>query len=241
MQDHHIIFNPHPKIQRVEFPNGQSCFIVDDALANPEALQKLAVEQPKSFQPAPTNAYPGIEFMMGKDVTDPTSDFFMQHIRPLTDARRTLHTKCRLSMVTLPPAQLSAPQWICHRDTRGIRPEDCVVASVLFLFHDETLGGTSFYAPTKSTVETELLIRDSCFTSDEAFGRKYAIQRGYFKESNEFFEKLYTAPAKWNRMVFYDGGIFHSGDIRHPEKMSANPLTGRLTLNGFFTCSRKAD
>ena len=41
-------------------------------------------------------------------------------------------------------------------------------------------------------------------------------------------------------MIFYDGSIFHSGDIPVPEKLSADPHHGRLTLNGFFTCMRKA-
>jgi hypothetical protein len=47
-------------------------------------------------------------------------------------------------------------------------------------------------------------------------------------------------PAKWNRLIFYDGGMLHSGDIRKPERMSPDPRVGRLTLNGFFTSRRRA-
>ena len=39
-------------------------------------------------------------------------------------------------------------------------------------------------------------------------------------------------------MIFYDGSILHSGDILAPEKLSADPRIGRLTLNGFFTSRR---
>jgi hypothetical protein len=46
--------------------------------------------------------------------------------------------------------------------------------------------------------------------------------------------------AAWNRMIFYDGGLFHSADISQPSLNSADPRTGRLTLNGFFTCRRNA-
>jgi hypothetical protein len=35
-------------------------------------------------------------------------------------------------------------------------------------------------------------------------------------------------------MIFYDGGILHSGDRLAPEKLSADPRIGRLTLSGFF-------
>jgi hypothetical protein len=56
--------------------------------------------------------------------------------------------------------------------------------------------------------------------------------------SNAFFEKVATVPARWNRMIFYTGTIFHSGEIVHPQLLSDDPRTGRLTLNGFFTCRR---
>jgi len=46
--------------------------------------------------------------------------------------------------------------------------------------------------------------------------------------------------AKWNRLIFYDGAMLHSGDIRLPERLSADPRRGRLTLNGFFTSRRHA-
>jgi hypothetical protein len=41
-------------------------------------------------------------------------------------------------------------------------------------------------------------------------------------------------PARWNRAVFHDGSIFHSGDIQRsaPEKYLVG--AGRLTLNAFF-------
>ncbi len=41
-------------------------------------------------------------------------------------------------------------------------------------------------------------------------------------------------------MIFYDGRIFHSGEIGSAQALNGDPMTGRLTLNGFFTCSRKA-
>jgi Family of unknown function (DUF6445) len=32
--------------------------------------------------------------------------------------------------------------------------------------------------------------------------------------------------------------VLHSGDIAAPDKLTSDPLTGRLTLNGFFTSGR---
>jgi hypothetical protein len=39
-------------------------------------------------------------------------------------------------------------------------------------------------------------------------------------------------------LIFYDGGMLHAANVAQPEALSDDPLTGRLTLNGFFTCRR---
>ncbi|MFY8123555.1 MAG: DUF6445 family protein [Silanimonas sp.] len=41
-------------------------------------------------------------------------------------------------------------------------------------------------------------------------------------------------------MIVYSGTVFHSGEIAHPERLSDDPAIGRLTINGFFTCRRRA-
>ena len=238
-----IIFNPHPSVQIITLPTGQLCLTVDNALVNPDALVQLAATQSSQFENAPFNAYPGIQLAMAAEFSNRLNDFFTLHIRGLLHARRTLHMHSRLAMVTLAPEQLQPRQSIPHRDSAWIEPNQTIAASVLYLFNDENLGGTSFFAPKKSPQETSLLVHDSGTMSAEMFRQKYGIKPGYFNESNDYFEKIYTAPPKWNRLIFYDGSIFHSGDIpqpTHPGKLSADPHTGRLTLNGFFTCSRRA-
>jgi hypothetical protein len=47
-------------------------------------------------------------------------------------------------------------------------------------------------------------------------------------------------PARWNRMAFYDGTVFHSGDVGSAQALVDDPRIGRLTLNGFFSCTRVA-
>ena len=64
--------------------------------------------------------------------------------------------------------------------------------------------------------------------------------QSYITESSDHFELIRTIPARWNRVIFYDSGIFHSGHITNPELLKADPAAGRLTLNGFFTCQKAA-
>ena len=72
----------------------------------------------------------------------------------------------------------------------------------------------------------------------EVFAAQYGVRAGYMTQGNAWFEKLLAVPPRFNRAVFYSGAIFHAGDILAPERLSADPRRGRLTLNGFFTCRR---
>jgi hypothetical protein len=68
----------------------------------------------------------------------------------------------------------------------------------------------------------------------DAFSNLIDSAPAYPTATNAYFEKMATVPAAFNRAVFYDGSIYHSGDIRHPELLSADPEKGRLTINAFF-------
>jgi Family of unknown function (DUF6445) len=233
-------FNPDPQIQIVALGDARPCLVVDNALLHPERLRQLAIENFDQFQQAPYNAYPGLQLGMPGYVSDPLDDFFMTYIRAALGGRRTVHMHSRLAMVTTPVAELQPRQVICHRDSQGLRDDHCMGASVLYLFEDETLGGTNFYAPKKTPAETDLFIHDSSTLSMEAFTAKYGVAQAYCDESNAYFERIASVPAKFNRMIFYDGSGFHSGNIQFPARMVADPKIGRLTLNGFFTCRKKA-
>jgi Family of unknown function (DUF6445) len=235
-----VIFNPDPDIKQVRLTPSISCMVIDDAVLHPERLVEFAVQHRDKLRASPFNAYPGVLFPTPEEISLRLNEFFTLHLRKWFGARRTVRMHSRLSMVTTPPNQLEARQTICHRDSQGVPPNLCLAASVLYLFHDASLGGTSFFLPKKSDYETAVLVHDSSTLSMEEFGAKHHIQRAYFTSSNDFFEKIGTIPAKFNRMIFYDGNLFHSGDISAPEKLNSDPEAGRLSLNGFFTCSRNA-
>ncbi len=240
MAEHAALFNPRPTITSHRLADGQACWIIDDVLLQPERLRQLAIEHAADFSMAPFNAYPGLEFPMPQSASDQLRDFFNVHLRNLFHARRTVKMNSRMAMVTLPPEQLLARQWICHRDSAWVDPGHCIAASVLYLFHNPNLGGTDFYAPVRPMPEIERLVHDASTMENAQFAAKYPIPANYFQGAPGYFERIGRIPAKFNRMIFYDGRIFHCADIHSHESMSPNPVFGRLTLNGFFTCTRKA-
>jgi Family of unknown function (DUF6445) len=140
-------------------------------------------------------------------------------------------------MVTLAPRELRPPQWQCHRDRLGpVPPGLKLAAMVAYLFRDAALGGTSFYRPLQSATDTDRMIDDAGRMTPAEFSTRYGLEPGYLCGSNRYFERLVSIPAAWNRMLFYNSDLFHSGDITTPRRLSADPRSGRLTINGFFTC-----
>jgi hypothetical protein len=234
------VFNPKPRIERVSWPGGPCCWVVDEVLTDPQAFVDMAVEGRAHFVPAPHNAYPGLEWVMPAAVSEPLSEFFMLHLRAALQARRTLGMYSRLSLATLQPSALRPLQRVCHRDRFGAGPDQSVAACTLYLFRNPELGGTAFYAPRQSVPQTNELIHRWNGMDDDSFTRVIGREKGYITASNRFFDLLGAVPAAFNRAVFYDGSLFHSSHIHAPERLSDDPACGRLTLNGFFICRRNA-
>jgi tryptophan halogenase len=102
------------------------------------------------------------------------------------------------------------------------------------------LGGTVFFRSRMSEADTQRFMHDACTLDAVAFGARYDLPPGYMTDSNRYFEVIGRVPAKWNRAIFYDGAIFHTGDIRGPSPAAYREGPGRLTINGFFTSARPA-
>jgi hypothetical protein len=233
------VFNPAPRIEAVEIAPGHQALVIDAALSEPERWVALAQQHRGEFEGSPHNAYPGPELRLPDALTARREADVAQHARARLGARRTIRSYSRLALATRAPAQLEPRQWICHRDRLDTDPTRCVLASVLYLFREESLGGTGFYVPRRSDADTARMIHDSGRLPAAEFGARYRVAPGYQVASNDWFEKTAAIPARFNRLVLYDGGaVFHGSDITAPERLSGDPARGRLTWNGFFVCRR---
>jgi hypothetical protein len=233
------LFNPRATTQVAQFDDRHFCLVIDDALLEPEKLVQFAVDQRAEFNSVDFSYYPGIYRMAPADLTGRLTDYFQLQARRHFDARRCVEAICRYSIVTLPPQALLPIQWLCHRDDVGLDAKRLSMpASVLYLFRDPELGGTGFYVPTRSAADTGALFADARLASPSAFAAKYGLSPGYMHESNAWFRRIGGIAAKWNRLIIYDGGMLHASDIAAPDRLTADPQSGRLTLNGFFTCRR---
>jgi hypothetical protein len=232
------MFHPDPVIETISIGGRPLCHVIDNALLEPERWVELAAANRQAFRESSNNAFPGPELTLPEEVLGPLDTFFSRHLRQRFDVRRTLSRTARLSLALRRPADLHPQQWMCHVDRLAIEPGQLAVASVLYLFHDESLGGTGFYRPLRPIEEVMRMKQDANTLPAAEFSARHGLQRGYMTASNAWFEKIASVPARWNRLIFYSGMVFHSGDITAPERLSDDPRAGRLTVNGFFTCRR---
>lgn len=232
------MFNPRPRIQVVPITPQHACYVIDDALQEPERWVDYAVAHAAEFGDSPHNAYPGPELRMPDALSAQLDAYFALHVRRRLGARRTVRMYSRLSIATRTPADLQPRQWLCHIDRLEMEAGQCIAASVLYLFRDAALGGTSFYLPKRPLAEIAQLVQDSAAMDAAAFSVKYGLQPGYMTASNDWFHKAVTVPARWNRLIFYPGTVFHCAHMSAPDRLVDDLRSGRLTLNGFFLCRR---
>lgn len=233
------LFNPQPRVSVVPVGSGRPCVVIDDVLANPDGVVAWAAAQ--RFVPPVGYPYPGVVVELGQDRVRPIAELFDLRARAILGGRRTLAASLRLSVVTTPPDQLDPRQWQCHRDRVAEDPHAALyAASVLYLFRDPALGGTSFYRPRRPEAEMMRMIMDSQQLDARTFAARHGLRAGYMDGGNAYFDVVARVPAAWNRMIVYDGAMFHSADLGRPDALEADPRAGRLTLNGFFTCRPNA-
>lgn len=235
------MFNPNPRVHAVAITPRHACYVIDDALLEPERWVEYAITHRDRFQDFPDNAFPGPELRFPQPMLDTFSAYFNTHVRTRLGACRLLRTAVRMSMTTRSPQDLRPAQWICHVDAMGMQPGQLIGACVLYLFDRPELGGTAFYMPKRPLPETMALMQASSNLPADRFSTEHGIAPGYMTASNDWFEKVLSIPARWNRLIFYSGTILHSGEIARPDLLDDDPRRGRLTINGFFTCSRRLD
>ena len=234
------MFNPRPTLSQVPIGDGAVCVVIDDALEDPQSLVALSMRHRGAFTMAEANAFPGLELPLPDGVIERFSESFAQHARSTVGARRLLRASGRLSMVTLLPSQLAPVQRVCHRDRLGTAQDECVGAGVLYLFHEPALGGTSFFCPRPQAGDIEARMRRWGAIDNAHFDLETGWPPAYMTQSNVFFERTAVVPARWNRLIFYDGSRFHSSHIEQPQRLCDDPTGGRLTINLFFVCRRRA-
>ena len=232
-----LAINPGAKVEVRDLAAGCRVAVVDDFLADPEYVRTFAKQQHEAFV-LPQRAYPGLTLdVSSNSMTDIYRFLRMRMSREFGFLRGDIEFSTMLSVTSLAPEELSNLQRICHVDPRR-RPDRANFASVIYLFENDELGGTSFYRwRDRSLIEeaTALDLEDP----DKArlyLHEKFEYFRAapcYMTQSNDVAEMLAMVPARFNRLIFYSGDIPHSAFVENSNLLTDDPSSGRLTLNTF--------
>jgi hypothetical protein len=232
-----IRINPNPDIQVQSINEEFHCVIVDDFLEDPGAVVEFAAAHADEFE-LQDIGYPGVLCDVDSSAMSDVQRFIRSSIsREFSFLKGGIRTTTYLSMVTRQPDELAPLQRLCHTDPRE-RTDRRNYAGLIYLFENESLGGTGFYRwkEQKLVEEATALEIKSPGSSLEFLQSHFETYRQppqYMCGGNEIAELLLDVPARFNRFVFYSGDIPHSAHIPQPGLLSNDFSRGRLTLNCF--------
>jgi Tryptophan halogenase/Family of unknown function (DUF6445) len=233
-----LLLRPQPRLDIVPLAGGASVIVIDDFAQDPQTLKQLALQHAAQFSHPPGHPYPGPQAPLPGAWVEALDHVFQHQVGPRLGAGAPLGMLARFARVTQDPATLDPRQRLCHRDDSDLADDEAMFAMVHYLFDDERLGGTVFFRPCHDAAATRQLLHDSRTLDGPAFEARHGVPPGYMTDSNRHFERIGQVPARHNRAVFYDGGIFHSGAIDASHAAGYRNGLGRLTVNAFFKTRR---
>ena len=219
----------NPQIERIS-STGQHLISVDNFLGDAEhAILQASLQNFAKITPQ----YPGLRAPLDPAVCRA----WLTQLAPLLDRwfgdsrPRRWTMQAWYSLVTSPPHALAPIQRLPHVD--GTDPEQ--IAMMLYL-HRTGHGGTGFFRHRStglSSLSAEIFPRYAAAVEAD-YRRTGMPPAAYPTDGAPHFERIHVAEGRFNRAVFYRGNILHSGVIDNAAPLSADPRTGRLTINAFF-------
>jgi len=237
-----IGINPSAGVERVAIDPDHDCLVFDDFLLEPESLVDYACARREAFF-MQERGYPGEILPLTESEARPLHAFVRSTLsRAFGFLRGGLQFQTQLSLTTLQPSDMSWIQCLPHSDPRR-EAGRANYATVLYLFEDESLGGTGFYRWKDKAFWQDMTARqlDEPEAGLDELRSRFRMFRepwSYTTVSNEAVDLLARVPARFNRLIAYSGDLPHSAWIEQPERLDPDPRHGRLSLNCFASAWR---
>ena len=207
----------------------QPIAIVDHFHPDPAGLRAFAAAA--RFEPA-QRQYPGVRTALPTTYFKDVRSVFSRVLAGVFGHRGAVALlDASFSIVTTPPDALTVQQRMPHFDAvEGDR-----IALVHYLGGEDD-GGTAFYRHRATGFETIDATRAPIYLNAiSAEVGNAPPPTASVDGSTPLFEQISAVDARPNRAVVYRSALLHSGRIPPAASLSANPLTGRLTVTAFLS------
>ena len=177
-------------------------------------------------------SYPGIRAWAEPDYLDLRRDLMFAVMQRVFGFTKGVSLEVStFSLVTRSKDELAPLQRMPHYDHAAGE----LIAIMHYLLDGES-GGTAFYRHRRTGFETITPQREAAYDAalrqDEAeYGPPPAA---YHYGDTERFEMIGEIEARPDRLILYRGRLLHSGVIPDPDALTADPATGRVTINMFM-------
>jgi hypothetical protein len=209
----------------------QAVIVVDNFLSSPEALTDCAAES--SFDSVSDAFYPGCRAAIPPIYCFALRAFLGNVIAEVFGlaAGTVTGELSHFSLVTTPPQTLKPVQRMPHYDTTNPKQ-----LAVLHYLCEPKHGGTSFYRHRRTRFEfvDEARVQTYAGAVASELPSLSATAAKYICGDDARFERTYSFPAAFNRVLIYQSINLHSADIGSAFVFESNPRAGRLTANSFF-------
>lgn len=224
------MLNPQAAIRLArQGDEAQPVIVIDDMLAEPGRWREVAARA-RYGRIGPY--YPGLRAAvpaeaaeaMRAELADAIGEAFaLDPVPPMLETY--------FSIVTTPPEALAPIQRLPHVD--GLEPDRI---AILVYLSGESQGGTAFYRQRATGFETVDAVR---FPAFEAALKAGVAGHGlpppaYIAGDTPLYEQIASYEARPNRALVYRGHTLHCAAIPPGTPLPADPVRGRLSINGFL-------
>lgn len=184
--------------------------------------------------------YPGVRRVIG-DSDGSANDYVtasMNSIAPYVagafDCDRFDLLSASFSVVATPRARLMPMQRAPHFDST-----DPNYVALLHYLSIPAGSGTAFFRQRATGIErVDDGNHDRFVATAKAESARLGPDESYIQGSNASFERIAAVEGVEDRMIFYQGGLLHSGIIPPDMLLDEDPARGRLTANFFIRLDR---
>lgn len=238
----HPAIGPNPNARRHILQIGAEktrVILIDDAMQSIDAVKQLACEQ--TYSTETHTYYPGVRapcpHLLREAIIAASAEIIRQAYY-LPPQQTFSDQGSWLSIANTPPEILDPLQKFPHFDSHSQRD-----FAVMLYTNEQDFQGTGFYRHRPTGFENITAARWPTFkasrdAANAILGGSESLSEtrstGYFSDSTNEFERLGKIDYRANRLVVYPGTLLHSGLIDPARDLSANPATGRLTVNVFI-------